>query len=147
MNKLVKLFSLALAALWITQITAAEAANTTREPVIALQLNKAETTQNGCRVSLLVRNHLKDEINQLALDLVVFDSAGGIADFLSMKTGRLPSGKTRVQQYDLPSSSCADISSLLINDVSQCEGAENVSPASCLDSLNVSSRAAIELTL
>ncbi len=144
MNKVVKLFF--LGPLWITQITAAEAANATKEPVIALQLNKAETTQNGCRVSLIVRNHLKDEINQQMLDLVVFDSTGGIADFLSMKTGRLPSGKTRVQQYDLPSSGCADISSLLINDVSQCEGAGNISPARCLDSLNVSSRTAIELT-
>ncbi len=147
MKKLMKLFSLVILSLWITQIAVVQAASADQEPVIALQLNKAETTQNGCRVSLLVRNHLKNEITQLALDLVVFDNTGRISDFLSMKTGRLPSGKTRVQQYDLPAGSCANISSLLINDVSQCEGAENISPTRCLDTLNVSSRADIELTL
>ncbi|GHB45552.1 hypothetical protein GCM10007094_38720 [Pseudovibrio japonicus] len=147
MNTLLKLSSLALAPLWITQVTEAHAADTKQEPVITLQLNKADTTQNGCRVSLVVRNHLQEEVTQLALDLVLFDNAGEIADFLSMKTGRLPSGKTRVRQYDLPSGDCAAISSVLVNNVTQCEGTANVSPARCLDALKVSSRAAIELTL
>ncbi|SDR17010.1 hypothetical protein [Pseudovibrio sp. Tun.PSC04-5.I4] len=147
MNKLAKILLLAVLPLWITQTGFAQSTEGAKEPVIALQLNKAETINAGCRVSLLVRNHLNDEISQLSLDLVVFDSTGGISDFLSMKTGRLPTGKTRVQQYDLPSSECNQISSLLINDVSQCEGSAAVSPSSCLDALHVSSRAAIELTM
>lgn len=147
MNRLAKICSLALLPLWITQVSYAQPQEGESKPSIALQLNKAETINSGCRVSLLVRNYLSSEIGQLSLDLVVFDSTGGISDFLSMKTGRLPTGKTRVQQYDLPSSECSQISSLLINDVSHCEGPEPISPASCLDALNVSSRAAIELTL
>lgn len=147
MNKLAKIFLLAALPLWITQPSFAQSTESAREPVITLQLNKAETINAGCRISLLVRNHLNDEITQLSLDLVVFDRTGGISDFLSMKTGRLPTGKTRVQQYDLPSSQCSQISSVLINDVSQCEGSTSVSPSSCLDALHVSSRAAIELSL
>ncbi len=93
MNTLPKLLSHVLAPLWITQPTTAQAADTKKYPAISQELNKAETIQNGCRVSLLVHNHLQEDITQLALDLVLIDNTDEITDLLSMKTGRLPSGK------------------------------------------------------
>lgn len=146
-KKLLKASVATFLSLWIISVVPAHASEQVAKPEILVELNKAQTSAKGCRISLLLHNNMGEELTQLMLDLVVFDQDAGVIDFLSMKTGRMPTGKKRVRQYELPASDCTNISSLLINDVSQCEGTEKVTPARCLDALKVSSRAAIDLTL
>ncbi|WP_310618751.1 hypothetical protein [Flexibacterium corallicola] len=113
---------------------------------ISLQLNKAVSQGQSCRVSLVMQNGLSQTIEQLGVDLVIFDRSGGVFDFLTVKAGRLPAGKTRVRQYDLSGQDCTNISSLLVNDVRSCDG-DGLNQNICLDALTTSSLANIDLTL
>ena len=147
MNKLFKAIVAVVLPLWTMLLSLAQASEGDIAPEIFVELNKAESSSKGCRISLLFQNKMNEELSQLVLDLVVFDQNAGIIDFLSMQTGQMPIGKKRVRQYELSAAKCEGISALLINDVSQCSGGEGVTPATCGNALKVSSRAAIDLTL
>lgn len=115
-------------------------------PSIALELNAAKSTANACRMSFLFRNDLAAEIGDLALEVVFFNADGLVERFFVLKSGRLPRGKSRVRQFDMPQITCDGISRILVNDVAACEG-EALTPQSCLDALNVTSRGKIAFGL
>ena len=116
------------------------------QPAIALELNAAKSTADACRMSFLFRNDLSAEIGDLALEVVFFNSDGLVEQFFMLKSGRLPRGKSRVRQFDMPQISCDGISRILVNDVAACEG-DALTPQSCLDALSVSSRSKISFGL
>ena len=109
---------------------------------IGVELNAVAATDKACRLSFLVENDLGVAIDDLALELVLFDKDGRVDRFVVVRTGRLPLAKRRVKQFDVPEVKCDSIGSVLVNDVSECTGA-GLDATVCLDRLAISSRAAI----
>ncbi len=113
---------------------------------IHFELNKAETVNGTCRVTLVTRNDMASALTAFAIDLVVFDDAEGVAGYAAIDIGALPAGKTRVRQYDVARGDCGGFSRFLVNDVRACEGATGDAP-DCLGALRLSSRTEIDLVL
>ncbi|WP_068087803.1 hypothetical protein [Polycladidibacter stylochi] len=126
--------------------TAVFASEQATKSAIVFQLNNTQQVESACRMSLMLVNKTGTEITDMAVDLILIDAEGGVGDLLTLESGRLPKGKTRVQQYDLPQTSCDSISSVLVNDVSLCEG-KGLEPTTCLDLLSINSRIATKLIL
>lgn len=113
---------------------------------LMLELNNAQQVESGCRVSFLFHNTLAGTISDVAMEVAIMDKAQMTQDFLLISTGRLTQGKRRILQYDLPDIACADIGTILINDVSDCQINE-MTAAQCLDAIRPSSRIDIKLGL
>ncbi|WP_319773125.1 hypothetical protein [Breoghania sp.] len=116
------------------------------DEVIALELNGAQTVSDACRATFVVRNGLSRTIDELGLEIVVFDEKGGVSDMTALNLGAMPAGKTRVLRFRVARRGCDGVSSLLINDVRTCKGA-GLDPAGCLSRLKTSSRIEIGLGL
>ncbi len=116
------------------------------DEAITLELNGAETVSDACRATFVVRNGLSTAIDELGLEIVVFDEKGGVSDMTALNLGAMPAGKTRVLRFRVAKRGCDGVSSLLINDVRACKG-EGLDPAVCLSRLKTSSRIDIGLGL
>lgn len=110
------------------------------EPNIKAELNKVESVQNGCRMTLVLTNGLETSVDKLTLETVLFDTEQTVSRFLLITARPLPPGTMRVQQFDIEGQPCEGIGRVLINDVTACEG-EGLDPARCLSLLAPSSRA------
>ena len=119
--------------------TQAQSATPTPEKNFTLELNSARDNENGCRLTYVAFNGSSTPLDKTAYEVVVFDQDGGVSQFLILEFGKLPTGKTKVVQFDLKDKKCADISRLLINDVSECEAGGATVPI-CLDALQTTSR-------
>ena len=113
---------------------------------IRLELNNAQDQDSVCRLSFLVRNGLETTLDDMGLEIVLLNRDGLAQDFLMLRTGPLIAGKRRVRQFDLPDTTCSNIGEVLINDVSDCQGA-GLDASACLAALKTSSKTAIKLGL
>ena len=111
---------------------------------IGLELNRLEKVGDGCRLSFVFRNGLSGTVEAMALELVLFDGEDRVAGLIAIDAGRLPAGKTRVRQFDFPATACSGIARVLVNDVAACQGG-GLAPGRCLEAIEVSSRAGIDL--
>ena len=117
-----------------------------QEKQITIELNDAADVSGACRLVFVAVNGTGVVLEKTSFDVVTFDSTGKVGQSLTFQFGRLPVGKTRVVQFDLPGQACATISRLLVNDVSECAVDGNASEL-CLDALSTSTRTAIEFGL
>lgn len=114
-------------------------AQETPTPRLALELNALQPAEAGCRVSFLATNELGAQLDRAAVELALFDKAGGIDRIVTLDFKDLSNGKTKVLQFQLTGLQCDNLGRVLVNDISACEGA--ISPASiCLDALQTSTR-------
>ena len=113
---------------------------------IAVELNRLKPSPKGCLFTFIMKNTTKIFIEDLGLEVVLFDSDGRVERTLVLSTGSLPGGKTRVKQFDLENIQCTGLSQVLINDVTNCKG-EGLDAAACLKGLSISSREDVKLTL
>ena len=116
------------------------------EGSIDVQLNAAKASEQGCRVSFVLQNKLKQRIEELTFEIVLFDPAGSVSEFLLLKAGSLPANKMRVRQFDLKNHACDGISKVLVNDVKVCQGA-GLTASACLDRIKLSSSTPIKLVM
>jgi hypothetical protein len=79
------------------------------------------------------------ELNDMALELVLFEQDGRVNRFVVVRTAKVPTGKSRVRQFDIPDTACPSIARILINDVKECTGA-GLTPGSCAESIKVATR-------
>lgn len=112
------------------------------DPSIAIELNRLEDMEGGCRISFVLTNALPVSVEAMSIEAVLFAPNGGVERFLLLKTRPLPQGRTRVQQFDVASTGCGDIGQILLNDVTACTG-DGLDAAGCLTALRPSSRTAI----
>lgn len=115
-------------------------------PAIALEINRIEAVSVGCRIYLVTENGLDVPLDPFTLDIVAFDHDGVIATRLAVDLAPVPAGKTMVRLFDVAGPSCDGLSALLLNDVVAC-GAGALEGRACLDTIAVSSRAALDLRL
>ncbi|WEK52497.1 MAG: hypothetical protein P0Y66_11225 [Candidatus Kaistia colombiensis] len=129
-----------LAAATLVLMAAASAAAAQDAPrAIAIELNGAEPNGKACQLSFVIDNGLTTTINDMALELVLFEKDGRVGRFVVVRTGKVPASKSRVRQFGVPDTACTSIARILVNDVKECAGAGLV-PTLCADSLKVSTR-------
>lgn len=107
---------------------------------LSIELNDAADMNGGCRLSYVAVNETGLLLDKTSFEVFTFDAQGKVAQSLVFQFGRLPSGKTKVVQFDLAGQACADISRLLINDITECV-ADGESSTICIDALKTSTRA------
>lgn len=113
---------------------------------LVLELNNTKQMEQSCRFSFLFENKMGQTVDDLGLEVAILDKDDLAQDFLLINSGRLTPNKRRIQQFDLPDLICADIGSVLINDVSECKSAE-LTAADCLDAIKPNSKINIKLGL
>ncbi len=105
---------------------------------LAIELNKLEGFEDGCRAYLKVSNPLGSELESFELDLVTFQPDGVIGNHMLFELGPLPASKTVVRAFEFPRTACDTIASILLNDVPACSGAAGEGQ-SCLEVVEISS--------
>jgi hypothetical protein len=108
---------------------------------IAVEFNDLQQSEAGCRAVFVLNNGLDKPLDKVTLRVVAFDAESHAKLFLSLDVGALPIGKTRVLRFDLGADlACKDVSRIVLDDVTSCEGAE-MAPPECLAAISLSSRA------
>jgi hypothetical protein len=137
--------SLGLAPAW-TQSAPAPVANAVsgpaQGPVLSLELNAAQPSDKGCRLTFVVSNALGADLSKAAFEIALFDEAGVVDRLTVLDFKDLPAGKTKVARFDLAGAHCGKLSRVLINSATECAGT-GVEPAACMRALKTSTRTAI----
>lgn len=108
-------------------------------PWITLELNRLDEKEAACGAVLVAKNARRDRIEDLNLDLVIFDQNGVVARRLAVQMGPLRAGKTVVKGFTIAGVACGAVGQLLLNDVIACQ--TEVAPLDeCLDRVETSSR-------
>lgn len=116
------------------------------KPALALELNSAQPSQKGCRLTFVVSNGLGADLSKAAFEIALFNEAGVVDTLTVLDFQELPVGKTKVSRFDLPGLDCAKITRVLVNRATECAG-EGVEPSACLRQLAPASKAQITFGL
>jgi hypothetical protein len=126
--------------------TAAEpSASTSAQPSVALELNKLETTEKGCRAYVVLNNPTDVSYQSFKLDLVLFQTDGVIGRRVALDLAPVKAQKKTVKLFDLDSMACDKIGSFLINDVIECK-TETGAADNCLQRLTTSTLSSVKLS-
>lgn len=112
---------------------------------IALELNKIEPYDKGCRAFVVVNNPADTAYQLFKVDLVLFQTDGVIGKRVALDLAPVKAQKKTVKQFELEGTACDRIGSLLVNDVIECK-AEAGTVNDCLKSLTTSSLTSIKLS-
>lgn len=113
---------------------------------LSLELNTANDAGDGCRLAFVAYNGTETALDAVSYEVVVFDGGQRISQFVILEFGALPQRKTKIVQFDIANSKCADISRIVINSASRCEAGGAALPL-CLDAAKPTSRTSIALGL
>lgn len=106
---------------------------------IEIELNGAQDEGGTCRLTYVATNASPQGLEAMSYEVAVFDTEGTMRKLVVLDFGRLPSGKTRVVQFDLADQPCAGISRILVNEAVDCIGPQG--PRSiCRDNALLSTR-------
>lgn len=111
-------------------------------PALALELNGAQPSDKGCRLTFVVTNGLGAALDKAAFEIALFKADGVVDRLAVLDFQELPDGKTKVTRFDLPSVDCADIGRILVNHATECAGA-GVAPTACMRQLKTSTKTSI----
>ncbi len=111
-------------------------------PALSLELNGAQPSDKGCRLTFVVKNDLGADLSKAAFEIALFNEAGVVDRLTVLDFRDLPAGKTKVTRFDLAGTDCAKISRILINSATECAGS-GIEPAACMRALKTSTRAGI----
>ncbi len=146
MNKIGPAF-LAGAALALGIVNPVQAQQTAApEPALVLQLNAAQPSEKGCRLTFVVTNNLGAELSKAAFEIALFNEAGVVDRLTVLDFSELPEGKTQVTRFDLSGTDCSKVSRILVNHATECVGT-GVDPKACLRQLKPETRSGIAFGL
>ena len=111
-------------------------------PALALELNGAQPSEKGCRLTFVVNNNLGADLSKAAFEIALFNDAGVVDRLTVLDFKDLPAGKTKVTRFDLAGTDCAKVSRVLINSATECAGI-GVEPNACMRRLNTSTKTGI----
>lgn len=121
---------------------AAPAAPAAATPALVLELNGAQPSDKGCRLTFVVTNNLGGELSKAAFEIALFND-GGVVDRLTvLDFNELPAGKTKVARFDLAGTDCTKVSRVLINHATECTGS-GIDPKACLAQLKPETKSTI----
>lgn len=104
-----------------------------------LELNAAQPSDKGCRLTFLVTNGLGADLSGAAFELALFNADGVIERLTVLEFRDMPAGKTKVSRFDLAGADCGKIGRILINTTTECSG-EGIGPADCLKGIRTSTK-------
>lgn len=113
-------------------------------PQISIELNKLETQGASCRSYLVIENTSETALQNLKLDLIIFQTDNVIARRFAIDLAPLKAQKKSVKLFDLDGLSCDKIGSMLINDVVECK-ADQGPVEDCLGGITVKSLSNVQL--
>ncbi len=111
-------------------------------PALVLELNGAQPSDKGCRLTFVVTNNLGSELTKAAFEIALFNDAGVVDRLTVLDFNELPAGKTKVARFDLAGTDCTKISRVLINHATECTGV-GIEPKACLSQLKPETKSAI----
>ena len=126
--------------------TRAEDSAPSPAPSLTLELNGAQPSEKGCRLTFVVANDLGADLTRAAFEIALFNDQGVVERLMVLDFRDLPEGKTKVSRFDLAGADCAKTSRVLVNSVTECSG-KGVQPDACMKGLKTSSKAAITFGL
>ena len=107
---------------------------------LSLELNAAQPSDKGCRLTFVVNNGLGADLSKAAFEIALFNEAG-IVDRLSVLDFKdLPAGKTKVTRFDLAGTDCTRLSRVLLNSATDCAGVE---PGACMRGLKTETKTGV----
>jgi len=113
---------------------------------LSLELNGAQPSDKGCRLTFVVANNLGADLSKAAFEIALFNDAGVVDRLTVLDFKDLPAGKTKVTRFDLAGTDCTKLSRVLINSATECVGA-GVEPATCLRGLKTATKTGIAFGL
>jgi hypothetical protein len=132
-------------AIIIGLLTAASATQAAEAATLAVELNKLETFDKGCRAYVVINNTSDVVYQSVKLDLVLFQPDGVIARRFAVDLAPLKATKKTVKLFDIDGLACDKISSVLVNDVIDCKS-DTAAVSDCLSKMGLSSVAGAPLT-
>ena len=113
-------------------------------PTLNIELNAADTLDDTCRLTFVLKNGLGQDVDQLVAETVLFSDQGQVLLLTLFDFGQLPAGRPRVRQFQVPDIACDGLGHVLVNGADSCliGGAE---VTTCQDALSPSSRIRIRL--
>lgn len=130
------------AAVATTLAWGAVAQETKTAPALTLELNGAQPSDKGCRLTFVVTNDLGAGLSKAAFEIALFNDAGVVDRLTVLDFKDLPAGKTKVTRFDLAGADCARISRVLVNSATECAGS-GIEPTACLAHLKTRTKTAI----
>ncbi|TPK49544.1 hypothetical protein FJ492_00115 [Mesorhizobium sp. B2-5-4] len=111
-------------------------------PVLIIELNAAQASDKGCRLTFLVNNNIGAGLTKATFEIALFNEAGVVDRLTVLDFKDLPSGKTKVTRFDLAGTDCTKVSRVLINSATECAGT-GLEPAACLRKLKTDTRTGV----
>ena len=114
-------------------------------PRLAIELNKLETYDKGCRAYVVINNPGAVAYQSVKLDLVLFQPDGVIGKRIAVDLAPLKPSKKTVKLFDLEGMTCDRVASVLVNDVIDCK-ADSGPITDCVSTMAFTSVAPAPLT-
>ncbi|MGQ0673046.1 MAG: hypothetical protein ACT4N2_09245 [Hyphomicrobium sp.] len=114
-------------------------------PAIAVELNKLEQQDKGCRAYMVVTNKATSGYETLKLDLVMFQTDGVIGRRFTIDLGPIRPDKKVVKLFTLEGTPCDGVGSLLINDIVECK-TDTGAADNCLAAMTLTSITKFQLS-
>ncbi|RWE56452.1 hypothetical protein [Mesorhizobium sp.] len=111
-------------------------------PALTLELNGAQASEKGCRLTFVVNNTLGADLSKAAFEIALFNEAGVVDRLTVLDFKDLPAGKTKVTRFDLAGADCAKVSRVLINSATECAGT-GIQPDACMRGLKTETKTGI----
>lgn len=125
-------------------LTAAFGANA-QDGGLTVELNKfEEIDEGGCRAFFLFRNATDTSFAGFEMSLAILDGQGVIDRLLSIDAAPLPVARTTLKLFEIPETSCADISEILLHELTSCQP-QNADEMDCFPILTLNSKTAAQL--
>jgi hypothetical protein len=143
MMKFVRLLPLAISAVLYSG-SAALAQDAGTPGNLSIEINDLNPSEKGCKLTFVATNELPQALSKVSFEFVLFDEKGLVERMAVLDFRDLPTGKTKVRQFDLPGTKCETVKSLLINDAPVCAG-DGVAKDACMKALKTGSKSPVEL--
>ena len=111
-------------------------------PALTLELNGAQPSDKGCRLTFVVNNNLGADLSKAAFEIALFNEAGVVDRLTVLDFKELPAGKTKVTRFDLAGTECSKVSRVLINSATECAGT-GIQPDACMRGLKTETKTGI----
>ncbi len=128
-----------MAAIALMTMGSTSAAYAQATPSLGLEFNGLEASDNGCRLTFVVKNGFETAVTRAAFEFALFNAQGVVDRLTVLEFRDLPAGKTKVTRFNLSGADCSQIGRILVNEVTDCTG-EGVDTAACRAALKTESR-------
>jgi hypothetical protein len=109
---------------------------------ITLELNRLETVDGRCSITLVSTNALGTDLERLVVELVLFDAERRALRFMRVALPALAAERSRALMFDADDLDCAGIASILFNGAVEC-AATGLDAQACAAAIAPSSRAPV----